>query len=61
MIDKVGKEKAIWRLYICVSFSGHMKYNNRSVISTSICFKRVKVGKKTKQVPVIRYKNDADN
>ena len=25
------------------------------------CLKRVKVGKKTKQIPVIRYKNDADN
>ena len=25
------------------------------------CLKRVKVGKKTKQIPVIKYKNDADN
>lgn len=25
------------------------------------CLKRVKVGKKTKHIPVIRYKNDADN
>lgn len=25
------------------------------------CLKRVKVGKKTKQVPVIRYRNEADS
>ena len=25
------------------------------------CLKRVKVGKKTKQIPVIKYKNDTDN
>jgi len=25
------------------------------------CLNRVKVGKKTKQIPVIKYRNDADN